>query len=128
MPVRERQRLIAIIDDDEDVRQAIRDLMRALGFAAEVFSSAEDFLRSSHAGRAACLIADVNMPGMSGLDLCHHLSEGGRAIPTILITAYPTADLRSLALAAGAVRFLTKPFLEADLIEGVQVALGQDRS
>lgn len=128
MPVRERQRLIAIVDDDEDVREAIRELMRALGFAAEMFSSAEDFLRSPHVGRTTCLIADVNMPGMSGLDLCHHLSQEGRAIPTILITAYPTADLRSLALAAGAVSFLTKPFLEAELIEGVHVALAQARS
>jgi FixJ family two-component response regulator len=127
MRVRNRRRLIAIVDDDEDVRDAIRALMRAMGFAAEAFSSADDFLRSSHASRTACLIADVNMPGMSGLDLCYRLSELGNAIPTILITAYPTEDVRSLALAAGVIRYLVKPFAEADLVDAVRIALAQGR-
>jgi FixJ family two-component response regulator len=125
MQVRNRRRLIAIVDDDEDVRDAIRALMQAMGFAAEAFSSADDFLRSSHASRTACLIADVNMPGMSGLDLCRRLSELGNAIPTILITAYPTEDVRSLALAAGVVKYLVKPFVEADLVDAVRIALAR---
>jgi FixJ family two-component response regulator len=125
MPVPNRRALIAIVDDDEDVREAIRELMRAVGFAAEAFSSADMFLRSSHVSRTACLIADVNMPGMSGLDLCQRLSELGNVMPTILITAYPTEQTRSLALAAGVIKYLTKPFDEADLIDGVHTALGQ---
>ena len=123
MPVPNKRALIAIVDDDEDVREAIRGLMRAMGFTAEAFSSAEEFLRSPHIDRTACLIADVNMPGMNGLDLCRRLSELGNATPTILITAYPTEEVRSLALAAGVVKFLTKPFVEADLADGVRIAL-----
>jgi FixJ family two-component response regulator len=125
MPVPDKRGLIAIVDDDEDVREAIRELMRVVGFAAEAFSSAEEFLRSSHLDRTACLIADVNMRGMSGLELCHRLSELGKATPTILITAYPTEELRSLARAAGVIRFLIKPFIEADLVDGVRIALAQ---
>jgi FixJ family two-component response regulator len=125
MPVPNRRALIAIVDDDEDVREAIRELMRAIGFAAETFSSADVFLRSAHVSRTACLIADVNMPGMSGLDLYQRLSELGIPIPTILITAYPMEQTRSLALAAGVIKYLTKPFDEADLIDGVHTALGQ---
>jgi CheY-like chemotaxis protein len=73
------------------------------------------------------LIADVNMPGMSGLDLCHRLSERGNALPTILITAYPTEDVRSPAPAAGVIRYLVKPFVEADLVDAVRIALAQGR-
>ena len=125
MPVPDKRGLIAIVDDDEDVREAIRELMRVVGFAAEAFSSAEEFLRSSHLDRTACLIADVNMRGMSGLELCHRLSELGKATPTILITAYPTEERRSRARAAGVIRFLIKPFIEADLVDGVRIALAQ---
>jgi FixJ family two-component response regulator len=125
MPVPNGRALIAIVDDDEDVREAIRGLMRAMGFAAEAFSSAEEFLRSSGMDRTGCLIADVNMPGMSGLELCRRLLERGHAMPTILITAYPTEEVRSLALAAGVIKFLTKPFAEAELVDGVRIALEQ---
>ena len=97
-----------------------------MGFAAEAFSSAEEFLRSSEVNQTDCLIADVNMPGMSGLDLCHRLMERGDAIPTILITAYPTEPVRSLALAMGVIKFLTKPFMESELVEGVRIALDQN--
>ena len=125
MAVRSGRRLITIVDDDEDVREAIRELMRAMGFAAEAFSSAEGFLHSGHVSRTACLIADVNMPGMSGLDLYYRLTELGNVIPTILITAYPTDAVRSTALAAGVIKYLTKPFAEADLVDGVRIALAK---
>jgi FixJ family two-component response regulator len=128
MAVRSGRRLIAIVDDDEDVREAIRELMRAMGLAAEAFSSAEEFLHSGHFSRTACLIADIHMPGMGGLDLYHRLSEIGNVIPTILITAYPTDAVRSLALAAGVIRYLTKPFAEADLVDGVRIALAKGHS
>jgi FixJ family two-component response regulator len=125
MPVPNGRALIAIVDDDEDVREAIRGLMRAMGFTAKAFSSAEEFLRSPDVDRTGCLIADVNMPGMSGLELCRRLLERGHAMPTILITAYPTEEVRSLALAAGVIKFLTKPFAEAELVDGVRIALEQ---
>jgi FixJ family two-component response regulator len=125
MAVRSGRRLITIVDDDEDVREAIRELMRAMGFAAEAFSSAEEFLQSGHVSRTACLIADVNMPGMSGLDLYYRLTELGNVVPTILITAYPADAVRSLALAAGVIKYLTKPFAEADLVDGVRIALAK---
>ena len=126
MPLQNGRRLIAIVDDDEDVRDAICGLMRAMGFAAEAFSSAEDFLRSPIVSRTACLIADHNMPGMSGLDMYRRLSESGKAMPTILITAYPTEEVRSLALAAGVIKYLVKPFVEADLVDGVRIALAEE--
>lgn len=125
MALRSGQRLIAIVDDDKDVREAIRELMRAMGLPAEAFSSAEEFLHSGHVSRTACLIADVNMPGMSGLDLYYRLTELGNVIPTILITAYPTDAVRSPALAAGVIKYLTKPFAEADLVDGVRIALAK---
>jgi FixJ family two-component response regulator len=118
-------RLIAIVDDDKHVCEAIRSLMRSMGFSAESFLSANDFLRSSEVSQTACLIADVNMPEMSGLDLYRRLSELGNVIPTILITAYPTDDVRSRALGAGVIAYLTKPFIEADLLDGVHAALAK---
>jgi FixJ family two-component response regulator len=126
MPVPKKRSLIAIVDDDEDVREAIRGLMRAVGFSAEAFSSGDEFLHSSLVKRTACLIADVNMPGMSGLDLCRRLSELGHATPTILITAYPTDDIRLRARAAGVVKLLIKPFVEADLVDSVRIALADN--
>jgi len=127
MPVQKKRVLISIVDDDEDVREAIRGLMRAMGYAAEAFSSADEFLHSPKINVTACLIADINMPGTSGLDLHRRVLELGKAIPTILITAYPTEEARSLAVASGVIKFLTKPFVEAELVDGVRIALAQDR-
>ena len=92
-----RKPLIAIVDDDESVRETTKGLMRSMGFSAEAFGSAGDFLDSAHLSRTECLVADVNMPGMSGLDLHQHLAAAGKAIPTILITAYPNERVRTLA-------------------------------
>jgi FixJ family two-component response regulator len=118
--------LISIIDDDESMREAIRGLMKSLGFAAEMFPSAQAFLGSRHLPGTSCLIADVNMPGMSGLELHRHLSASGKAIPTILITAYPDDSARQRALADGVVCYLSKPFDEADLLAGIHSALRPD--
>lgn len=101
--------------------------MRSMGFAAAKFSCAEDFLHSSEIDRTACLIADVNMPEMSGFDLYRSLLALGNAIPTILITAYPTENDRLLALEAGVISYLVKPFTESDLLDGVRFALAQRR-
>ncbi len=125
--MREKQRLIAIVDDDELVREATKALMRSMGFAAEAFASGEDFLRSPHLGQTACLVTDINMPGMSGLDLHRHVSALPESIPTILITAYPNDGVRARALRAGVIGYLIKPFSEDDLIGHVRSALDRER-
>jgi FixJ family two-component response regulator len=115
--------LIAIVDDDESVGAATKSLMRSLGFLAESFPSAEDFLASPHVTRTACLLADVNMPGMSGLDLHRRLAAGGKSIPTILITAYPNDAVRARALSEGITSYLTKPCDEEVLLRSIRFAL-----
>jgi FixJ family two-component response regulator len=123
--VPDEQPLIAIVDDDESVLEAIKGLMRSLGFAVEAFSSGEDFLNSAQLRRTACLIADVNMPGMSGLDLHRQLVTSGQRIPTILITAYPNDRVRERALSAGVLGYLSKPFGEEDLLRCIPPGLAR---
>jgi FixJ family two-component response regulator len=118
--------LISIVDDDESVREATKGLMSSLGLSAESFACAEDFLSSSHRPHTACLIADVQMPGISGLDLYRQLLAAGAAIPTILITAYPDERVRARALKAGVSCYLVKPFKEADLLDCLRTVLGQE--
>jgi FixJ family two-component response regulator len=102
--------LISIIDDDSSVRIALEDLVCSLGFDACAFESAQDFLRSPHVGGTSCLITDLQMPGMNGLELqCELLAQGHR-IPVIFITAFPEKTIQARAEAAGAVAFLEKPF------------------
>jgi FixJ family two-component response regulator len=115
--------LISIVDDDESVREAVEGLIESLGYRVRAFRSAVDFLASPDIGDTACLIADVHMPQMSGVDLCRRLRELGHAIPTILITAYPNDAVRDRAMADGAVGYLTKPFDDHALIECVRSAL-----
>jgi len=116
--------LIAVIDDDESVRAALRSLMRAVGFAAEAFASAEEFLEFRDHRRTACLILDVNMPGMTGFDLHRHLMESGQGVPTILITGRPDERAREQAVRAGIIGYLGKPIPEGDLLACVRSALG----
>lgn len=123
--MRNKNRQIAIIDDDEQVCEAISRLLRSVGFAAKRFSSAIEFLRSSPVECTACLIADINMPEMSGYDLFCLLMERGDTIPTILITAYPAEEDRSRALNAGVISYLAKPFNDAELLDGVRIALAR---
>lgn len=115
--------LISIVDDDASVRAALMGLMQSLGFAAEAFASAKDFLASHYLDRTACLIVDVNMPRMTGPELHRHLVSSGEAIPTILITAYPDDAVRACVRSAGVVGYLTKPFAEGDLLACVHSAL-----
>jgi FixJ family two-component response regulator len=115
--------LIAIVDDDESMREAIKGLIRSLGCDAEAFSSADDFLRFPHLRRTACLVTDIHMPGMSGLDLHRRLVALGKSIPTVLITAYPERNARASALGADIVGCLTKPFGEQALLECIRSAL-----
>ena len=116
-------RIIAIVDDDESVRVALKGMLKSVGLPAQAFASAEDFLNSGLLHRTACLIADIRMPGMSGLDLQAKLNAQHCHIPTIFITAHGDAKMRLQALRAGAVEFLSKPFDDDVLLENVRAAL-----
>jgi FixJ family two-component response regulator len=115
--------LVSIVEDDRFFRDSMRRLMKSLGHSAEAFSSAADFLASPRLVETACLIADVNMPTMTGIELYMHLIEMGHAIPTILVTAYPHDDARSRALKAGVICYLRKPVDEEQLKRCLRTAL-----
>lgn len=117
--------VITIIDDDESVRIATESLIRSLGFAARTFASAEDFLRSPSLGRTDCVITDVQMPGMSGMELQSALRERGDRTPLIFITAFPEERIRRQVQAAGAFGFLAKPFDGNAMIACLDRALGE---
>ena len=116
-------RVISIVDDDESVREATRGLVRSLGYLAFTFSSAEEFLSSDSVRKTSCLIADVQMPGLSGVELQQRLIAEGRRIPIIFVTAFPEESLRARVLKAGAFGFLSKPFEESSLIGCLDAAL-----
>lgn len=120
--------MIAIVEDDESVREATMSLIRAAGFELEAFPSADDFLQSEALRRTDCLVADVHMPGMSGLELHGRLLKSGSPIPTVLITAYPDEKVRRRALEAGVISYLTKPFDEQELLDCIRSALEPDNS
>jgi FixJ family two-component response regulator len=115
--------LVSVVEDDLHFRESMRRLMRSLGFAVEAFSSAADFLASPRLAETACLIADVNMPAMTGIELYRHLIDAGRAIPTILVTAYPNDVDRTRALNEGVVCYLRKPVDEQHLKRCLRAAL-----
>jgi FixJ family two-component response regulator len=114
---------IAVIDDDDSMREAVAGLVKSLGHRAVAFGRAEDFLQFDQRSAIACLIADVQMPGMTGPDLHNQLVASGELIPTILITAYPDQVVRARALQNGVKCFFTKPFREEELIQCIQSAL-----
>lgn len=116
-------RVVAVIDDDESIRTALKELLRSVGLPVQAFASAEDFLKSSQQQRTGCLIVDIHMPGMSGLELQAKLNADRYRIPTIFITAHGDEKLRMQALRAGAVEFVTKPFDDEALLEAVRAAL-----
>jgi FixJ family two-component response regulator len=115
--------LVAIIDDDKSVRATTDSLVRSLGYVVHTFASAEEFLRSNRLDEFACVIADVQMPGMSGVQLQDHLRAQGYRVPFIFFTAFPDEKIRAQALAAGAICYLTKPFDGDSLIRFLQAAL-----
>ncbi|PYX06440.1 MAG: two-component system response regulator [Acidobacteria bacterium] len=116
-------RLLSVVDDDDSVRTAMGRFIQSLDFAVELFGSAEAFLESSGLQEISCLILDVRLPGMSGLQLQDHLAEHGFRIPIIFITACPDERARTRALNAGAVDFLPKPFTDEALLSGIRSAL-----
>jgi FixJ family two-component response regulator len=117
---------VAVVDDDEAVRGALSNLLASLDLGVATFASAEAFLASPACRDAACLIADVQMPGMSGLDLQRHLSESGNRLPVILITAFPQERVRRQAEAEGAFGFFAKPFEGGLMIQCIERALRRE--
>jgi len=117
--------LVSVVDDDESVRESLPDLIREFGFAAQSFSSAEEFLDSDYVGVTRCLILDVAMPGMSGPDLQRELTRRSHAIPIIFITAHRDERVRSRVLDEGAVKFLFKPFSDSALLDALKTAFGE---
>ena len=116
-------KLVAIVDDDDLMRSALQGLLKAVGMPAQAFASAEEFLQSGQLRQTACLIADIRMPGMSGLELQAQLKADHCRIPTIFITAHGDAKMRMQALRAGAVEFMAKPFDDEVLLDSVRAAL-----
>lgn len=124
MSVKVNSGLVAIVDDDESMRAAVEDLLSSVGIKARSFSSAEEFLLSDLRNEIACLISDIRMPGMTGLELQAKLIAEGSRIPIIFITAHGNTRMRQQALEAGAIEFLGKPFNDERLLGSVRVALG----
>jgi FixJ family two-component response regulator len=115
--------LVSVVDDDESVRESLPDLLKEFGFSVEAFSSAEEFLASPSLGKTRCLVLDLTMPGMSGLDLQQELARLGHAIPIVYITAHKSEAIRPRLLGLGAVECLFKPFSDAALHEALSIAL-----
>jgi len=118
-----QSKLIAIVDDDDSVRIAVEGLLNSVGLPAQAFESGEEFILSGQQRETGCLIADIRMPGMSGLELQRRLNAEGFRIPIVFITAHGDAKMRMQALRAGAVEFLAKPFDDEALLGNVRAAL-----
>jgi FixJ family two-component response regulator len=123
MAIQGKAQMVAIVDDDDLMRTALQGLLKSAGLLTHAFASADEFLRSGHQHDTACLIADIRMPGMSGLELQARLNGDQCRIPTIFITAHGDAKMRMQAMRAGAVEFLAKPFDDEALLESVRAAL-----
>jgi len=119
--------LISIVEDDPSVRVSLQRLMRSLGYRVDAYESAADFVASPGLDATCCLIADIHMPGMSGIELYKHLITAGRTIPTILVTAYPDAFALVISAEKGFLRCLRKPLNEAELLRCVELALEHHR-
>src|SRR5437868_5129596 len=118
---------VFVIDDDESIREALKSLIRSVGLCVETFASAQEFLQCERPDVPSCLVLDVRMPGLSGLDLQRELSEANIHIPIIFITGHGDIPMSVRAMKAGAVEFLTKPFRDQDLLDAIQQAIEHDR-
>jgi FixJ family two-component response regulator len=118
--------LLSVVDDDEMLRESLPDLLREFGFVARAFSSGPEFLSSEYLGQTRCLLLDIAMPGMSGLELQNELNHRGERIPIIFITAQKDEEARDQAFRQGAVSFLYKPFSDSELLDAVNAALDVD--
>ncbi len=118
---------VFIVDDDDSVRGSIQSLLKSVGLSSECFAAPDEFLRSKRPDGPSCLVLDVRLPGMSGLDFQHKLTEAGVHIPIIFITGHGDIPMTVKAMKSGAVEFLTKPFRDQDLLDAIQQALDRDR-
>lgn len=123
MAIQAGKKVVAIVDDDESIRAALQGFMKEAGLPAQSFASAEEFLEAGDLNQTACLVTDIRMPGMSGLDLQARLNAERRRIPIVFITAHGDESMRMQALRAGAVEFLAKPFDEEALLDCVRAAV-----
>lgn len=117
--------LVSVVDDDPSVREALRSLLRSVGYRVAIFTSAEAFLKSAHLEETACLILDMRMPGMTGLELLRRLQTDGRRVPCVAITAVDDDPTRKEVLKAGALAFLTKPFQDETILKWVRSSAPQ---
>ena len=124
----ESEAIVYVIDDDAQTRESLKNLMRSVGLQVEVFASAQDFLRSKRPDVPACLVLDVRLRGLSGLDLQKRMAEAKIGVPIIFITGYGDIPMTVQAIKAGAVEFLTKPFRNQELLDAIQQALERDRT
>jgi RNA polymerase sigma factor (sigma-70 family) len=124
----ERQPIVFIVDDDASVREALKSLIRSVGLDVELFGSATEFLETQRPDAPSCLVLDVRLPGISGLDLQHRLADANVHIPVIIITGHGDIPMSVRAMKAGAIEFLTKPFRDQDLLDAIQVALERNRT
>ena len=127
-PMTEDQPTVFVIDDDASVREAIKSLVRSVGLRAEAFASTQDFVRKRRSDGPSCLVLDVRLPGLSGLDFQHELMRADIRIPIIFITGHGDIPMTVQAMKAGALEFLTKPFRDQDLLDAIQQALDRDRA
>src|SRR4029079_3294418 len=118
---------VFIVDDDRDVRESLQELLESVGLHSKSFGTAQEFLSSPRSDGPSCLILDVRLPGVSGLDLQHEMKQAKIRIPIIFITAHADVPMTVRAMKSGAVEFLTKPFREQELLDAVQRSLGRDR-
>jgi FixJ family two-component response regulator len=126
--MRQTAPVIAVIDDDASVRRALQRLLQSAGFTVETFATAHEFLDADYRAQTACLVLDVHLPGMSGLQLQEYLAASGVLIPIVFITAYDDVSTRERVQRAGAVGYLRKPFDQGTLIEAISRAIGEDAS
>jgi FixJ family two-component response regulator len=124
----EPDRVVFVVDDDGSMRESLTDLIRSVGLRVETFASAQEFLRSKRLDVPSCLVLDVRLKGVSGLDLQKRMAEGGVEIPIIFITGHGDIPMTVQAMKAGAVEFLTKPFRDQDLLDAIEQALERDRN
>jgi FixJ family two-component response regulator len=125
--MKEAEPTVFVIDDDESIREALKDLLESVGLPVETFASAPEFLQSRHADLPGCLVLDIRLPGLSGLELQREMADANIHTPIIFITGYGDIPMTVRAMKAGAVEFLTKPFRPQDLLDAIQQALDRDR-
>jgi FixJ family two-component response regulator len=123
----ETDAVVFVVDDDASMRESLKNLIRSVGLRVELFTSAQEFLRSERPNVPTCLVLEVPLPGLSGLDLQRRTSDAGMEVPIIFITGHGDIPMSVRAMKAGAVEFLTKPFRDQDLLDAIQQGLERDR-